>query len=100
MELSWLFPTIASVFMLIVSAVVARMFNLLDKKANKESTNDRFEQMFTRLDKHLDECREDKKDTNKTLTEIRDGISETKTALAVLSSQYAPLARQIKEKDS
>lgn len=78
------------IFGILIGALTAMggwIINELRGKANKSSTDDRFKQMIARLDKHFDECREDKKELNDKLTEIHADIAETKTAVAVIAAK-------------
>lgn len=52
-----------------------RVSRLEDDKANKDSTNSRFTQMFERLDKHME-------DTQRVHVDIRGQLAETNTHLA------------------
>lgn len=71
----------------LLGAGMSWLIRQLSLKANKESTDDRFVETLKRIDKHFDECREDKKELNQSLAEIHAEIAATKQAVAVLSAR-------------
>lgn len=71
----------------------AKQDELARDKANRESTDKRFGDMFDRLDAHMAEDREMHKDVGRKLDETNRHLSMTNATLANLAGRFDERAR-------
>ena len=89
------FKVIASVVVVVVSAILGRAFYLLDKKADKVAMDEKFDDIMDRIEqqqqmteKHMDSCDRRQERQQKTLEAIREHAAQTEKSIAVLAARF------------
>lgn len=88
----WIAGIAIAAWLGLLSVTLKRQSDKLDSKANRDSTDKRFEDNQDIIKQHMRDCREDKKENQTTLEAMRTDISETKTNVAVIVTKLDAMA--------
>ena len=82
-----LFRVVFGTVVVLMGAILGRVFYMLDKKANKDSTDNRFKETMTAIKSHMETCDKKADRVQDTLDSIKRDVSETRTQVAVLTAR-------------
>jgi uncharacterized membrane-anchored protein YhcB (DUF1043 family) len=88
----WLLGGLGAIIVAVFGDMFRRLFAKQDElardKANRDSTDKRFGEMFDRMDQHMVEDREMHKDVGRKLDETNRHLSTTNVTLATLAGRF------------
>lgn len=96
--LLWVSQGLLGVLVVVFGSIIKRLFSALDSKANKDSTNERFEALMEELKEQRVLHREHDMEDRRRFDDVIKGLSETNRSIATTNASVAALAARFDER--